>query len=117
MSHNTEIKTCIKNKRIFGYMLNKFGWKISKERTAWENRYSKEIVTGQVITDQTGAVKMVVNKAGIPVVDPYYMGSDYEKFLQGYSTDVLKDAALMAGNTIMSETVDANGNILLTVEV
>lgn len=116
MSHFTRIATKLLNKSLMERLANQRGWTVEFEKVhknKWT--YSKEQVENALVLKQGDKTKLVVAQDGTPIVDSYYMGNEHMQFLQQYSAELIKETAMIDGG-IVSETVDKQGNIVLTIE-
>jgi hypothetical protein len=116
ISHFTRIATKLLNKSLMERLASQRGWTVEFEKVhknKWT--YSKEQVENALVLKQGEKTKLVVAQDGTPIVDSYYMGRDFESFLQQYSVELIKETAMIDGG-IVSETVDKQGNIVLVVE-
>jgi len=86
-------------------------------RDSWVNKYSHERVENPtVLVQEGGAVKMAIDKAGMPVVDPYYMGYEHQAVLRDYSAEVLKERATLNGATFREVGQTEAGSLIVEIE-
>jgi hypothetical protein len=116
MSHLSKCETKLTNKRRVNSLAKQRGWTI-EEVDNYTNPYSREVVKKATVLRDKFGVKMALNQQGEVFVDPYYMGKDYEEFMQDYATGHIKSAAFADGGVVTSQRVDQKtGDVLLEVE-
>jgi len=95
----------------------KRGWSVTRE-ASFRNTYSGETVNNfDILRGKNGRVKAVIDQKGTVYTDSYSMGHDYERFIQDYCMDHLKEKAMMEGGMVTSQSVDSKtGDVLLEVE-
>ena len=114
MSHLTKMKTKISDKRIANIVAEKIGWSIQR-CSQFVNSWSNEKVTNcDIYKNSAGQVKMVVDKDGNVIVDPYFMGGEYRTYMRDYTVDLMKHQALLSGKSIGMVT-NTDGSIILEV--
>lgn len=115
MSHFSKLEIKMKRKDVLRKLASKFGW-TQQDNITHVNGWSRETVANAtVFFDNYGTAKLVLDAAGTPVVDPYYMGREYEKFLQEYAADLIMDQARSEGAVTNQLGFDKQGNMLLEV--
>jgi len=115
MSHFTTVKMEMKNKAILERMARARSWTMAKE-VKHVNGWSKETVPDATVFKAGDKYKLVLDAKGVPVVDSYYMGRDYEKFIQDYAAEVIREQAMSEGASVVTNGYDKNGNLLLEVQ-
>lgn len=115
MSHFTTVKMEMKNRAILERLARSRGWTVGQE-AKHVNGWSKETVPNATVFKTDGKYKLVLDAKGVPVVDAYYMGREYEKFIQDYAAEVIREQALSEGASVVTNGYDKNGNLLLEVQ-
>lgn len=115
MSHFTKMKVQIKDRSVMRSVCTKMGWTI-KEVPEYRNSYSGEAVKGAItMVDFRGTVKAVLDKQDNLIVDPYFMGRDYEKFCRDYAAESIVQAAMIEGGYVESQSEERNGDLVIEV--
>ncbi len=117
MSHLSKHKTKVTNIDRVRRLCFARNWQV-EVNDVFTNSYSREKVNGgHIIRDSNGQTKMVIAPDGSVHTDAYFMGNQYEKFLQDYAADHLTEAAQMNGGMVTNQTVDQKtGDLLLEVQ-
>lgn len=117
MSHLTKVNLKCSNRALLNRLAAKRGWTISQE-SEFVNPYSKERVENPTVCkDASGRVKLVLDQAGQPHIDTWggSMGKEVLSFLTNYTTELVKQTAMMSGKMVVEKGLDAQGNLILEV--
>ena len=117
MSHLTKLSLMCTNRALLNRVAQKFGWTIHQEKE-FINPYSRDRVENPtVLRDKNNKVKLVLDATGTPNVDSWSgsMGPDFQKFLQTYTIESVKQTAMMSGKMVVEKGLDSQGNLILEV--
>jgi len=116
MSHFSTLKMKVKNQKTIEKVADRMDW-----RTEHMDRYANPYGTGTVkdatvLKDKSGQVKAVIDSEGNMIVDPYYMGNDFQKFCQQYGKEEVLAGAAMEGGWMSNEWTDEKtGELVIEV--
>lgn len=113
MSHFSQMKTKIKNVNMAKRVAKQFGWSMEKVGH-YKDHFGNELNNCHVVTGDDRA-KLLIASNGDVIVDPYYMGHDYEKFLQEYATEYIREQAVMEGAQFIDKGM-VKGERIIEVE-
>jgi len=116
MSHFTRLKTQLNDKMLVQRLAEKRGWTFETVET-YTNPYTHNDVihNATLLRDKDGKIKLAIDSEGNPVADSYYMGYEYETFIQEYAKEFL--LSNLAGCFVQDEKTLENGDIVLHVAV
>lgn len=117
MSHLTTYKNLILNdQEIVQRVAKKFSWRVMQV-PKFVNRYSGETVHDATVLLDGTTPKLVIDEFGHPVVDDYFMGQDYKRFLQEYAAERISSQAAVLGAFVIERRMEEDGWLTVTVEV
>lgn len=117
MSHLTTHKTKCSDRGRVARVARDFGWSIEQTDT-FQSRFGQTVTGGAaVLKDKNGREKMVIGPDGTVRTDAYYMGRDYEKFMQAYAADHIREKAVGAGGMVTGTRTDPKtGELVMEVQ-
>ena len=115
MSHLTTIDVKVMNQTLLRRLAMKYGWTITKVPKFVNNYSGEEVENATILSDGT-QVKLVLSEDGTPVVDSYFMGKEWERFLQEYSIENLREQACLEGYTFKGVEQKSDGSLIVEIE-
>lgn len=122
MSHWMEIKTKVKDLKLFKDACENLGIEFSEERKTCYSRWAGKIECAGVFSDNNGGEGAVVAEKkgdGYEIVWDNYnnslvdvVGKNCENLMRGYTTNVVKQQIDQVG-MLTNETMAENGSIIL----
>jgi signal transduction protein with GAF and PtsI domain len=115
MSHFTRLSLQIQDKELLSSIVQKQG--LTATTGVATNPYNGQtVMDATIIKDSSGKTKLIIdNQTGNVIVDPYYMGYDYQKIVQEYAAEVIKKAAYDEGGFIADEQQTSKGTVIKVV--
>lgn len=117
MSHLTKIGVKMTNRALMNRLASKKGWTITQEKE-FVNPYSRDRVENPtVFRDSQNKVKLVLDREGFPNIDTWNgsMGKECLQVLREYTTEFVKQTAMMNGQRVVEKGTDKMGNLILEV--
>jgi hypothetical protein len=114
MSHLTKMQMKITKMPLATRIARKFGWTITRE-AEYVDAFQNGMNNCHVFRDLNNKVRMLVGADGTVVTDSYYMGYDYQQFLQEYASEYIKEQAIMEGAQFVDKGL-VNGQRIIEVE-